>query len=175
MYRSLVLASFLALAIIAGLVPADQPAEAQSCFGTGFCIQNPAFLEYYLSRSQERTLGFPISNEFTLEGFRVQFFQRVVLQMNQGSVARLNLLDPNIMPLTHANASVFPGPDASLAGSAPQVGSATYSDDVVGFVRTVSPDAFNGQPVRFFDTFMTTVPPQPGASAGASPSSTWNE
>jgi hypothetical protein len=164
MWRLLTLVGCVALATIVSLVPASRQAEAQTCFGTGFCIQNPAFLEYYLSRGQERTLGFPISNEFTLEGFRVQFFQRVVLQMNQGAVARLNLLDPDIMPLTRANASVFPGPDASLAASAPQVGSATYADDVVGFVRNVSPNSFNGQSVRFFDTFLGTVPPQPGAS-----------
>src|SRR5205823_333501 len=85
--------------------------------------------------------------------------------MNQGSVARLNVLDPNIMPLTHANASVFPGPDPSLAASAPQVGSPTYAQDVVGFVRRVSPNTFNGQSVSFFDTFMNTVPLQPGASS----------
>jgi hypothetical protein len=84
--------------------------------------------------------------------------------MNQGSVARLNLLDSDIMPLTRANASIFPGPDDSLAASAPQVGSATYADDVVGFVRNVSPNSFNGRAVRYFDTFMGTVPPQPGAS-----------
>src|SRR3954451_195465 len=132
MWRLVVVAACAVFALVVTLIPTTQPAQAQSCFGTGFCIQNPAFLEYYMSRGQERTLGFPISNEFTLEGFRVQFFQRVVLQMNQGSVARLNLLDPDIMPLTRANASVFPGPDASLAAAAPQVGSATYADDVVG-------------------------------------------
>src|SRR3954447_10256486 len=118
MRRVVVLSAFVLVSMIAALAPPGTTTQAQGdCFGTGFCIQNPAFLEYYLSRGQERTLGFPISNEFTLEGFRVQFFQRVVLQMNQGNVARLNLLDPDVMPLTHANASVFPGPDASLATS----------------------------------------------------------
>src|SRR3954462_15354187 len=125
MWRLLTLVGCVALAAIVSLVPASRHAEAQTCFGTGFCIQNPSFLEYYMSRGQERTLGFPISNEFTLEGFQVQFFQRVVLQMNQGSVARLNVLDPNIMPMTRANQSVFPGPDPALAAQAPQVTSPT--------------------------------------------------
>ncbi|MCC6179593.1 MAG: hypothetical protein IT305_30145 [Chloroflexi bacterium] len=165
MRRFIVLVGFLFLAVATAIVPASQPAEAQNCFGTGFCIQNPAFLEYYQSRGQERTLGFPISNEFTLDGFQVQFFQRVVLQMNQGTVARLNVLDPDIMPLTRANGSIFPPSDPSLAAAAPQVGSPSYAQDVVNFVRQVAPNQFNGQPVNFFQTFMTTVPPQPGADA----------
>jgi hypothetical protein len=164
MWRVVVLVGCIALAIVVGLLPTRQPAQAQTCFGTGFCIQNPAFLDYYMGRGQERTLGFPISNEFMLEGFQVQFFQRVVLQMNQGSVARLNLLDPDMMPLTHANASVFPAPDPALAASAPQIGSPTYAQDVVAFVRGVSPEVFNGQQVGFFTTFTNTVPQQPGAS-----------
>lgn len=164
MWRLVVLAACAVFALVVTLMPTTQPAEAQSCFGTGFCIQNPAFLEYYMSRGQERTLGFPISNEFTLEGFQVQFFQRVVLQMNQGSVARLNVLDPNIMPMTRANQSIFPAPDPALAAQAPQVTSPTYAQDVVNFVQKVSPNTFNGQPVNFFTTFMNTVPPQPGAS-----------
>src|SRR4051812_34783572 len=164
MWRLVVIAACAVFALVVTLMPTTQPAEAQSCFGTGFCIQNPAFLEYYMSRGQERTLGFPISNEFTLEGFQVQFFQRVVLQMNQGSVARLNVLDPNIMPMTRANQSVFPGPDPALAAQAPQVTSPTYAQDVVNFVQKVSPNPFNGQPVNFFPTFMNTVPPQAGAS-----------
>src|SRR3954454_1873358 len=165
MRRVVVLSAFVLVSMIAALAPPGTTTQAQGdCFGTGFCIQNPAFREYYMSRGQERTLGFPISNEFTLEGFQVQFFQRVVLQMNQGSVARLNVLDPNIMPMTRANQSVFPGPDPALAAQAPQVTSPTYAQDVVKFVQKVSPNTFNGQPVNFFTTFMNTVPPQPGAS-----------
>jgi hypothetical protein len=60
---------------------------------------------------------------------------------------------------------VFPAPDPALAASAPQVGSPTYAQDVISFVRTVSPDTFNNQPVGFYTTFTNTVPPQPGASS----------
>ncbi len=164
MRRLIIAIVFAALAITVSGFPSSPLAQAQSCFPNGFCIQNAAFLEYYTSRGQERTLGFPISNEFTLEGFRVQLFQRVVLQLNQGAVARLNLLDANVMPLTRANASVFPPTDDALASSAPQIGSPTYARDVVEFVRRASPNEVGGQPVRFFDTFTTTVPAQPGAN-----------
>ena len=52
---------------------------------TGFCISNPAFQQYYQLRGEHATLGYPISREFRLDGFRVQFFQRVVLQLQGGT------------------------------------------------------------------------------------------
>ena len=66
------------------------------------------FAEYFRLRGGVRILGFPISRSFTLEGFEVQFFQRVVLQLQGGQVNRLNVLDPGIMPMTRANQSQFP-------------------------------------------------------------------
>jgi len=146
--------------MFAALAPPGTPTAAQAnCFQqTGFCITNPAFAEYFRLRGDTRILGYPISRSFTLEGFEVQFFQRLVLQMQGGQVARLNILDPSIMPMTRANQSVFPGPDPAIAAQAPQVGSPTYAQDVVQFVQKVSPDTFNGQPVGFFTLFNTTVP-----------------
>jgi hypothetical protein len=164
MHRRVILAGFFLFALALALVPGERVADAQNCFGTGFCINNQAFLSYYRGRGEEKTLGFPVSNEFTLEGFQVQIFQRVVLQLNQGNVARLNLLDQNIMPLTRANASVFPGPDQALASQAPAVGAGNYASAMVDFVRQVSPNTFSNMPVGFFDKFMGTVPPQPGAN-----------
>ncbi|MFN8525768.1 MAG: hypothetical protein U0821_21930 [Chloroflexota bacterium] len=164
MVRRFLFAAVLLGALALALMPGQQQAEAQNCYGTGFCINNQAFLGYYNGRGQEKSLGFPISNEFTLEGFQVQIFQRVVLQLNQGNVARLNLLDQGIMPLTRANASVFPGPDPALASQAPAVGSGNYASAMVEFVRQVSPNSFNNLPVGFFNKFMETVPPQPGAN-----------
>jgi hypothetical protein len=146
--------------MVAALAPPGTPTEAQAnCFQeTGFCISNPAFAEYYRLRGEKRILGFPISRSFTLEGFEVQFFQRVVLQMQGGQVARMNILDPGVMPMTRANQSVFPGSDPSIASKAPQVGAPDYAQQVVSFVKQVSPDTFNGQPVGFFNLFNTTVP-----------------
>src|SRR5687767_290972 len=115
MKRLTVLVGFLAIGLIAALAPPGTPSEAQqNCYPTGFCITNSAFLSYYQNRGEHNTLGYPASREFTLEGFQVQIFQRVVLQLNQGSVARLNVLDPGIMPMTRANQSIFPGPDPAL-------------------------------------------------------------
>src|SRR5687768_16239689 len=160
MKRIAVLVGFLVIGLVSAFAPPGRETEAQAnCFQeTGFCISNPAFAEYFRVRGGVRIMGYPISRSFTLEGFEVQFFQRVILQLQGGQVNRLNILDPGIMPMTRANQSVFPGPDATIAGQAPQVGAPNYVSQVVEFVRRVSPDTFNGQPVRFFNLFNTTVP-----------------
>ena len=167
MRRAAILVAFLVIGLTAAVIPPEKATEAQAnCFTeTGFCITNAAFNDYFNNRGQVRIFGYPVSRSFTLEGFEVQIFQRVVLQLQGGQVQRLNLLDPNVMPMTRANASVFPGPDAALASAAPQVGAPNYASQVVEFVRSVAPDTLNGQPVGFFNLFNTTVPAPPGANS----------
>src|SRR5687767_7972558 len=162
MKRVAVLTAFVLVAMFSALAPPETPTQAQAnCFQeTGFCITNQQFAEYFRLRGGVRIMGYPVSRSFTLEGFEVQFFQRVILQMQGGQVARLNILDPNIMPMTRANQSIFPAPDPNLASQAPQVGSGDYARRVVEFVRRVAPDSWNGQPVGFFNLFNTTVPVQ---------------
>src|SRR5262249_33184718 len=122
MRRVVVLTAFVLVCLVAALAPPGTPTEAQAnCFQeTGFCMTNPAFAEYFRIRGGTRILGFPISRSFTLEGFEVQFFQRVILQIQGGQVARLNILDPGIMPMTRANQSQFPKPDPGIMSQAPQ-------------------------------------------------------
>lgn len=160
MKRLAVLVGFLIVGLVSAVMPPGRETEAQAnCFQeTGFCITNSAFAEYFRVRGGVRILGYPVSRSFTLEGFEVQFFQRVVLQLQGTSVNRLNLLDPNVMPMMRVNQSTFPGPDASIAAQAPQTSSPSYARDVVEFIRKVSPNTFAGQPVRYFDTFNNTVP-----------------
>jgi len=160
MKRLVLLCGFLLVGIVSALAPPEYEADAQSsCFSaTGFCVTNPAFAEYFQLRGGVRILGYPVSRSFTLDGFEVQFFQRVVLQLQGSTVQRLNVLDPNIMPMTRANQSVFPQTDATLAASAPQVGSSDYPRQVIEFVRRVAPDAWNGQQVGYFTLFNSTVP-----------------
>jgi|GEM_PF-4601260 len=129
------------------------------CFQeTGFCIESTLFQDYFRQRGGTRILGFPVSREFTLEGFRVQFFQRVVLQLQGNRVERLNLLDPAIMPVTRANQSTFPAVDPATIAGAPDPASPDYGQRVIDFVRRTAPDTWNGLPVRFFNLFNTTVP-----------------
>jgi hypothetical protein len=160
MKRIAVLISFLVIGLVSAVGPPERETEAQAnCFQeTGFCISNPAFAEYFRVRGGVRILGYPVSRSFTLEGFEVQFFQRVVLQLQGSNVQRLNLLDPNVMPMLRVNQSTFPGPDPQIAAQAPQTTSPSYAKDVVEFIRKVSPNTFNGQQVKYFDTFNSTVP-----------------
>jgi hypothetical protein len=135
------------------------PAQQAQCFTqTGFCIDEPAFQQYFANRGGARILGFPVSRVFRLEGFNVQFFQRVVLQLQGGDVARLNLLDPGVLPVTRANQSIFPSPDPGLAAGAPRPDDPAYASAVVAYLSAVAPDSWNGLPVGFSALFNTTVP-----------------
>jgi hypothetical protein len=148
------------LTVSARTAPLDQ--GQGRCFDTGYCISNPVFLSYFDARGGARILGSPVSREFTLDGFRVQFFQRQVLQLQGSDVARLNLLDSSILPLTRANGSVFPPPDQDLAAAAPRPDSADYAASVLDFLNSAAPDTWNDLPVGFTTLFSNTVPVNSG-------------
>ena len=169
MKRLAVLVGFLVIGLVSAFAPPGRETEAQAnCFQeTGFCITTPAFAEYFRVRGGTRILGYPVSRTFQFEGFEVQLFQRVALQLVGTTVNRLNLLDPGVMPMTRVNQSQFPANDPQIAAQAPQTNSPTYAQDVVQFVQRVSPNAFNNQPVRFFDTFNGTVPADIAFGGGA--------
>jgi hypothetical protein len=118
------------------------------------------FQDYFRVRGGTRILGYPVSRTFMLEGRPVQFFQRVVLQLEGNSVNRLNVLDQDVMPMTHANGSTFPAPDTSLggAGAIPDPSSPDYADRVIDFVQRYAPNEWNGHPVGYLDLFKSTVP-----------------
>lgn len=127
---------------------------------TGFAIEEPAFVEYFARRGRVPTFGFPISRTIRFQGLPTQFFQRIVLQLTpDGSVRPLNLLDPGLLPYTRINGSTFPAPNERLAALAPSPGQPGYAPEVLEFVRRNAPEVFNGQPVRFFSTFNSTVTP----------------
>ena len=124
MKRIAILAGFLALAVGAILWPSGRTTEAQgTCFTqTGFCISNPAFAGYFDARGGADAFGYPISREFTFMGFRVQFFQGHIMQLQpNGAVATMNLLDPGLMPVTRVNGSTFPAADPQIVGPTPSV------------------------------------------------------
>jgi len=160
MKRVIILLAFLGLMIGAALWPSGQSIEAQgTCFNeSGFCIRNAKFQEYFNLRGGKNTFGFPISREFPFLGFQVQFFQGHIMQLlPDGRVVTMNLLQEGLMPTTRVNGSTFPANDPAMAQAAPQVGQPNYANAVVEFVRANAPNEFNGQPVNFFNTFMSTV------------------
>ena len=127
---------------------------------TGFAVEEPKFVEYFVRRGRVPTFGFPISRSIRFQGLPTQFFQRIVIQLGpDGSVRPLNLLDPGLLPYTQVNGSTFPAPNERLAALAPTPGQPGYGPEVLEFVRRNAPETFNGQPVRFFSTFNSTVSP----------------
>ena len=160
MRRAVVLVAFLVSVFVAAVAPSGQTTDAQAaCFGeSGFCISNSAFLQYFNLRGRVRTFGYPISREFQFLGFRVQFFQGHIMQLQpDGRVQTMNLLQEGLMPATRINGSTFPGPDGGLIGETPKVGERDYADRIVDFTRRYAPNSWEGRPVRFFDTFIGTV------------------
>ncbi len=130
---------------------------------TGFSIRNDRFWEFFNGYGGIRTFGYPVSREFQFLGFPVQFFQRQILQQwADGSVHTMNLLDPELMPYTRINASVFPEASEALKNRTPSVGTPDYASAIVQFVQQNAPDEWRGLAVRYWATFRTTVPGSEG-------------
>lgn len=125
---------------------------------TGFRVANDRFWDYFNRRGGVRTFGYPISKEFLLSGFRVQMFQRAIMQLQpDGSVTTMNLLDEGMMPYTNINYSSFPAPEKDMAEDAPSPAEEGYFDKLLEFVDENSPNEWNDLSVNFKKTFDGTV------------------
>src|SRR5689334_8875797 len=111
--RALASALPFAATLFAGAPPAAaQSADPRFFSQTGYRVDMDAFWSFFQSRGGVRTFGYPVSRAFKLDGFQVQIFQRVVVQLRpDGTVATLNLLDAGVLPYTRVNGSLFPAPD----------------------------------------------------------------
>jgi len=124
---------------------------------TGYRIDNDDVWSFFNQYGGVGTFGYPTSRMMTFIGCPVQMFQRQIIQVCQGQGAALiNMLDPEIFPYTKVNGSVFPGPDPTLKNNTPQVGSPSYSTDILNFINQNVPDQFSGQPVGFLEHFNST-------------------
>src|SRR5919108_666632 len=136
------------------------PHDARYFLATRDRIDNDAFWAYYEALGGVSTFGFPVSRAFPFLGCAAQVFQRQLLQQcGAGAPVRpMNLLDPDLMPYHQINFSVFPAHDPQVAAAAPPPGTPNYGEAVLRHVQNVAPDVFEGVAVRFFSTFVTTVP-----------------
>ena len=156
----LLLPLVLLAAAVIGPAPSAGAQDADTRFfsQTSYRIDNDAFWTFFQRRGGVRTFGYPVSRQFKLQGFPVQIFQRVVMQLQpDGSVGTLNLLDPGLMPYTTINGSTFPAPDPTIVGGTPPVSDPAYADKIIQFTDANAPDTFEGAPVNFGQTFHTTV------------------
>jgi hypothetical protein len=142
-----------------GLTLPATPHDVRFFPQTGYRVDNDLLWNYFQARGGVTTFGYPVSRAFPFLGFWTQIFQRQILQVGgaPGGVHELNLLDPDLMPITSLNFSTFPPYDASLTQQAPPPSAANYADAIVAFVQQHAPDTFDSQPVNFYRTFTTTV------------------
>jgi hypothetical protein len=125
---------------------------------TGYRIDTDTFYNYFTHRGGLRNFGYPTSQTFSLLGYRVQFFQRQVMQLRpDGTVTLLNLLDPGILPYTRFNGSTFPAADPAITAAAPTPSDPNYAKDAMVFVAAHAPDTIAGKSVNFNATFLASV------------------
>jgi hypothetical protein len=125
---------------------------------TGYRLDDDAIWSYFATRGGVQTFGYPVSVAFPFLGFWTQLFQRQALSdFGASGVSRLNLLDPEFMPISSLGSLTFPPFDPTLAGQAPSYYSPSYGADVAKFVQQNAPDTFDGLPVNFGQTFLNSV------------------
>ncbi len=133
------------------------PRDARYFPQTGFRVNVDAFWDYFSKRGGVRTFGYPSSRELYLLGFKVQFFQRGVLQLlPEGGVAVMNLWE-GLMPYGRINFSTFPAPERELIETAPTPSDPEYTTRALEFVHTHVPDRWADMQVNFLQTFLSTV------------------
>ncbi len=137
----------------------SRQADPQAFAETGFRVDD-RFWDYFQRRGGVPTFGYPVSQAFPFLGCTTQFFQRLILQeCGANGVATLNLLDQGLLPYTRVNGSTFPAPDDVLKRQTPRVDQPDYASAVLDFVRANTTDTFEGQPVRFTQTFFGSIDP----------------
>ncbi len=157
---------FLLLASVLLALASHQPSHAQDARAfpqTGFRVDNDVVWNYFQARGGVDTFGYPVSTLMTYQGFPVQIFQRHVLQVAGQSARPLNLLDPDIMPITQLNGSTFPGYSAAIASGAPPPSAPDYGGAVQRFLDAQVPNTWQGQSVGFMRYYLSAAPANAGS------------
>lgn len=166
------------LSLLTGLLVPAMPASAATgdpsgyFSETGYRVGDAKFWDYFQARGGLRTFGYPVSRVFTLDGFKVQIFQRRVLQLGaNGEVTQLNLLDQQYLPYTKFNGATVPATDNELIKTAPAPGSAGYATAIIDYVTGNASNTVNATTVNFLNTFRGSVTmqeayPKGGGNAG---------
>ena len=157
--------------ILPGVDQASAQQDSRYFSETGFRIDNDRIWDYFSKRNGKRNFGLPTSRTFQFMGAPTQFFQRHVLQVQGNSVKTLNLLEEGLLPYTTISGSTFPSVDESVVSAAPKAGSATYTEDVATYLDKYAPNTWEGEPVKFGETFSNSVTladafPDGGGNAG---------
>jgi YVTN family beta-propeller protein len=131
------------------------PHDARYFGQTGFRVDNDAVWDYFIHRGGIVNFGYPVSRLVRFHGYQVQFFQRRIVELDQGGHPRLlNLLDTGLMPYSSFNGAEMPGFDGTFVATAPPANDAAAT---LAFVQANAPNTFQGMPVNFDQTFYNTI------------------
>ena len=155
--------------------PSAASTDARFFDQTRFRVDRDAFWDFFQKRGGLRSFGYPVSREFTLFGCQTQLFQRLAMQQcGDNGVGTLNVLEDGFLPYAHFQGSTVPAPDPALISAAPLPSDPAWGSKAIDFVRANAPETFDGEPVKFFSTFGSTVGlddafPQGNGDAGLLP------
>ena len=125
---------------------------------TGFRVNLNPIWDFFQKRGGVRAFGYPISWEMPFMGFKVQMFQRAILQVTpSGSVVAMNLMDDGLMPYTQLNGSSFPRVEKVLKETAPTPADPEYAQKALAFIEAYVPDQWEDTQVNFLSAYMGTV------------------
>lgn len=137
---------------------APLPHDARYFTQTGFRVDDDTIWNYFSRRGGIRTFGYPTSRMLVFRGFRTQFFQREIVQVApDGSPRTVNLLDPGLLPYRSFNNSTFPAADQALIATAPTPDNPDYGVLATTWTLNHAPNTWEGMPVNFGRTFLSTV------------------
>ncbi|MCC7106118.1 MAG: hypothetical protein IT307_13320, partial [Chloroflexi bacterium] len=149
--------------ILALVVAPSRAEEDQRYFpASGFRIDDDQFWDFFSAHGAARAFGLPISRTFVLQGNPTQIFEHHVLQIIEGNVVNVALLDNGWMPFPQIAYAAIPGYDPSVTASAPLPGAEAYVDLMYAYLSSVLPDQFEGQPTGFLIFYgESALPPTP--------------
>jgi hypothetical protein len=154
-----------ALLLIGGFLVIQRPTpsaaqlDARYFSESGFRIDNDQFWDIFQTHGRDRGLGPPISRTFRLLGRPTQIFERHILQIApEGHAYIVSLLqDQLLFPYRSINGSIFPEYDITLVAQAPIAGSDDYDTGIIEYIKQWVPDTVDGQPVNFFERYLSAV------------------
>jgi hypothetical protein len=159
---ALLIAPLLSLGSASAQAQSPQPAS-RYFEETGYFVDHDAIWRFFQGRGGLATLGYPISRTFRFRGADVQLFQRHVLEVRDGQVRPLNLMDPDLLPLARYANLTFPSHDSAVASIAPPPDTPNYGRAVQEHLVAEVPNDWEGLPVHFREYFLL------GASDDAGP------
>jgi hypothetical protein len=138
--------------------PVDPTTGSRYFTETGFSVVNDDIWVYYHRRGGYRTFGPPISRQFMLSGIQMQLFAKALLQVDaEGRVSAANLLESPFLPYDALGDLQLPPAEPGVIAAAPDPALPNFAEATQDFVWVVAAEGYDGNPTRFYSTFLTTV------------------